>query len=125
MARILTIECYGDLPAGWVPFLSGPLPELGDGRMEDAPLLVAVSPQQWELGVAVTGMAVDSCLTSCVPGMRPLQFPEFNLGRGCLPSPPHVRWTYTLGPVLHPAAMDIYYGLLTRFGHYLSKLLIL
>src|SRR6266508_1503675 len=109
MARILTLECYGDLPAGWVPFLSGPLPELGDSRAEDAPILVPISPQQWELRVAVTGTAVDSCLTSCVPGKRPLQFPDFNLARGCLPSPPSVRWTYTLGPVLHPVATEVYY----------------
>ena len=109
MVRILTIACYGDLPAGWVPFLSGPFPELGDGRAEDAPLLAAISPQQWELRMAVTGTAGDSWLTSCMPGMRPLQFPDFNLGRGCLPAPPSVRWTYTLGPVLHPVATEVYY----------------
>ena len=41
--------------------------------------------------------------------MRPLQFPYFNLGRNYLPLPSGVRWTYTLGPVLHPAATDVYY----------------
>ena len=81
MARILTIECYGELPTGWVPCISGPLPELGDGKVEDAPMLVPIGPQHWELRVAVRGTAVDSCLTACVPGMRPLQFPDFNLGR--------------------------------------------
>ena len=109
MARILTIECYGDLPAGWVLYISGPLPELGDGKVEDAPMLVSISLHQWELRVAVRGAAVDSCLTSCLPGMRPLQFPDFNLGRGYQPLPPSVRWTYTLGPVLHSAATDVYY----------------
>lgn len=73
MTRILTVQCYGDLPAGWVPFISGPLPALGDGRAEHAPMLVPIGLQQWELRVAVRGAAVDSCLTSCVPGMRPLQ----------------------------------------------------
>src|SRR5215475_11278414 len=109
MARILTVECYGNLPAGWVPFISGPLPELGDGKAEDAPMLVLVGPQQWELRVALRGAAADTYLTACVPGMRPLQFPDFNLGRGYQPLPSSVRWTYTLGPVLHSAATDIYY----------------
>ena len=68
-----------------------------------------VGPQQWELRVAVRGAAADSCLTACVPGMRPLQFPDFNLGRGYQPLPPSVRWTYKLGPVLHSATTDIYY----------------
>ena len=109
MARSLTIECYGDLPDGWVPFLSGPLPELGDGKAEEAPLLVPVHPQQWALRMAVTGPGLDACLTAGVPGMRPLQFPEFNLGRGCRPLPSHVQWILTLGPELHPAAIDFYY----------------
>jgi hypothetical protein len=81
MTRILTIKGYGDLPAGWVPYISGPLPELGDSKAENAPMLVPIGPQQWELRVAVRGAAVDSCLTSCMSGMRPLQFPYFNLGR--------------------------------------------
>ena len=72
MTRILSVECYGDLPTGWVPCISWPLPELGDGKVEDAPMLVPIGPQQWELRVAVRGAAVDSCLTACVPGMRPL-----------------------------------------------------
>jgi hypothetical protein len=109
MTRILTVECYGELPTGWVPCISWPLPELGDGKVEDAPMLVPIGPQQWELRVAVRGAAADPCLTACVPGMRPLQFPDFNLGRGYQPLPPSVRWMYTLGPVLHSAATDIYY----------------
>jgi len=109
MTRILTVECYGDLPTGWVPCISWPLPELGDGKAEDAPMLVPIGPRQWELRVAVRGAAADSCLTACVPGMRPRQFPDFNLGRGYQPLPPSVRWTYMLGPVLHPAATDVYY----------------
>ena len=109
MTRILTVECYGDLPTGWVPCLNWPLPELGDGKAEDAPMLVPIGPRQWELRVAVRGAAADSCLTACVPGMRPRQFPDFNLGRGYQPLPPSVRWTYMLGPVLHPAATDVYY----------------
>ena len=75
MTRILSVECYGDLTTGWVPCISWPLPELGDGKVEDAPMLVPIGPQQWELRVAVRGVAADSCLTACVPGMRPLQFP--------------------------------------------------
>ena len=55
MTRILTVECYGDLPTGWVPCISWPLPELGDGKVEDAPMLVPIGPQQWELRVAVRG----------------------------------------------------------------------
>ena len=109
MTRILTIECYGELPAGWVPCISWPLPELGDGKAENAPMLVPIGPQQWALRVAVRGAAADSCLTACVPGMRPLQFPDFNLGRGYRLLPPSVRWAYTLGPVLHAATTDIYY----------------
>src|SRR5262249_15993852 len=109
MTRILTVECYGDLPAGWVPCISWPLPELADGKVENAPVLVPIGPQQWELRVAVRGAAADSCLTACVPGMRPLQFPDFNLGCGYQRLPPRVRWTYTLGPVLLSATTDIYY----------------
>ena len=109
MTRILTVECYGDLPTGRVPCISWPLPELGDGKAEDAPMLVPSGPQQWELRVAVRGAAADSCLTACVPGMCPLQFPDFNLGRGYQPLPPSVRWTYKLGPVLRSAATHIYY----------------
>src|SRR5262245_52990531 len=109
MTRILSVECYGDLPTGWVPCLSGPLPELGDGKLEAAPMLVPSGPQQWELRVVVRGTAVDSCFTACVPGMRSLQFPDFNLGHGCQPSPSHLRWTYILGSVLHQATTDIYY----------------
>jgi hypothetical protein len=43
-ARILTIECYGELPAGWVLCSSRPLLELGDGKVEDAPMLVPPQP---------------------------------------------------------------------------------
>ncbi len=109
MPRLLTIECYGALPNGWVPFFSGPLPELGDGKVEEAPWLVPTGPQQWALQMAVMGPALDACLTACVPGMRPLQFPAFNLGRGCQPLPAGVQWTATFGPVLPPAALDFYY----------------
>jgi len=42
-ARILTIACYGELPAGWVPCISRPLLELGNGKVEDAPMLVLLS----------------------------------------------------------------------------------
>ena len=75
MARILTVECYGDLPAGWVPCISWPLPELGDGKVEDAPMLVPIGPQQWELRVAVRGAAADSCLTRACLGCGRYNFP--------------------------------------------------
>jgi hypothetical protein len=72
-------------------------------------MLVPIGPQQWQLRVALRGAAVDSCLVACMPAMRPLQFPDFNLGRGWQPLPSSVRWTYTLEPVLHPASTDVYY----------------
>jgi len=77
--------------------------------MEEAPWLVPTGPQHWALRVAVTGPAPDACLTAGMPGIRRLQFPAFNLGQDCLPSPSSVRWTSTLGPMLHPATMEVYY----------------
>jgi hypothetical protein len=44
IARILTVECYGALPTGWVPCISWPLPELGDGKVEETPMLVPHQP---------------------------------------------------------------------------------
>src|SRR5262249_6146607 len=59
--------------------------------------------------VAVTGAALDACLTSCVTGMRSLHFPEFNLCRGFSPLPPSVQWQYTVGSLRDPRAIDVYY----------------
>ena len=49
MPHIVTIKCAGEMPAGCVPCISGPLPELGNGKPEDALTLVSISPRQWAL----------------------------------------------------------------------------
>lgn len=109
MPHVVTIECAGEIPEGWVPCISGPLPELGDGKPEEAPTLVPIGHHQWALQVALTGPALDTCLTAGVMGMRSLYLPDFTRGRGFLPLPPSVQWRYAMGPVVPPMATDVYY----------------
>lgn len=110
MAGRATIECYGAVPEGYVPFVCGPFFGLGNGRPHHAPTLAPIGPQHWRVQVVLPEATHRVDCTDWLTGLRSTQQDALKVGAGFRAAPIEVEWHYEVTTAPRPTVELFYYS---------------